>query len=123
MYLSSTAGWAAKAIATYRRPGDQPRLAIPLRVEKARVVDLRKAAHCANLSIQPLDAAIPWQPQRRKGQPADSWRPADHVRGSDADGMIYVARSAPNRWHLVPFRWNALGGPTVVVSGAPLKVI
>lgn len=122
LYLSPRADWAAKAIDTYRRPGDPRRLAVPLHVEQAKIVDLRNADHCANLSIQRLDAAIPWRPQRQRGQRADSWRPADIVRSSDADGMIYTARSAPDRWHLVLFRWNVLGGPEITVAGPTIAV-
>ncbi|CAN5505768.1 hypothetical protein BH10PSE3_BH10PSE3_05320 [soil metagenome] len=118
LYLSSKVDWAAKAIAPYRRPGDARRLVVPLHVERARIVDLRKAEHCAALSIQPLDADIPWRPQREKELVADSWKPADLVRASDGDGMIYTARSAPERWHLVLFRWNDLGGPKVVPAGS-----
>ena len=117
LYLSPRADWAAKAIDPYRRPDDPRRLVLPLRVERAKIVDLRKVDHCADLSIQRRDAAIPWQSQRQKGQAADSWRPADLVRASNADGMIYTARSAPDRWHLVLFRWNGLGGPRVAVAG------
>lgn len=122
LYLSCRADWAAKAIETYRQPGDPRRLAVPLQVERAKIVDLRRADHCAQLSIQKLDAAVPWRPQRQRGQPADSWRPADIVRSSQADGMVYPARSAPERWHLVLFRWNALGGPTITAAGAATLV-
>lgn len=122
LYLSPRADWAALAIDTYRRPGDPRRLAVPLHVEQAKIVDLRNADHCANLSIQRLDAAVPWRPQRQRGQRADSWRPADIVRSSDADGMIYTARSAPDRWHLVLFRWNVLGGPEITVAGPTIAV-
>ncbi|MBO9706650.1 MAG: RES family NAD+ phosphorylase [Caulobacter sp.] len=122
LYLSSKIDWAAKAIDTYRRPGDARRVAVPLHVDRARIVDLRKADVCADLSIRRLDAAVPWRPQRQMGQPADSWRPADIVRSSDADGMVYTARSAPDRWHLVLFRWNALGGPKITVAGPSTTV-
>lgn len=118
LYLSSRADWAAKAIDPYRRCGDPPRVTVPLYVAQARVVDLRNADHCAALSIEPSDAAIPWRPQRQSGQRPDSWKPADIVRASQADGMIYTARSAPDRWHLVLFRWNAPGGPRVTVAGS-----
>lgn len=122
LYLSSRTDWAAKAIETYRHAGDPRRVAVPLRVEKARIVDLRKADHCRLLSIRPLDASVPWQPQRQLGQSADSWKPADIIRSSEADGMVYSARSAPERWHLVLFRWNALGGPQIKVAGPAIAV-
>ncbi|HWW24662.1 MAG TPA: RES family NAD+ phosphorylase [Caulobacter sp.] len=119
LYLSPTADWAAAAIDVYRRAGDPPRSTVPLRVDHAKIVDLRKSSHCAALSIDAEDAAIPWRTQRSRGDRADSWKPAKAVRASDADGMIYTARSAPDRWHLVLFRWNGLGGPMVAVADEP----
>ncbi|TCS15290.1 RES family NAD+ phosphorylase [Caulobacter sp. BK020] len=119
LYLSPSAEWAARAIDVYRRAGDPPRSTVPLKVDRAKIVDLRKASHCAALSINAEDAAIPWRPQRSRGDRADSWKLAEVVRASDADGMIYTARSARERWHLVLFRWNGSGGPTVAVTDLP----
>lgn len=117
LYISSRPDWAFRAVEAYLKPGDPPRLTLPLRLGPARVVDLRDAALCARLGIAPADAAVPWLPQRARGEMPDTWRPADTSRACGADGMIYTARSAPERWHLVLFRWNEAGGPAVSVDG------
>ncbi|MCB2134843.1 MAG: RES family NAD+ phosphorylase [Rhodobacteraceae bacterium] len=106
IYLSPTPEWAAMAIDTYLRPGDAPRVIVPLRVADARICDLRDATTCAELDIDPEWPSVPWQPERAAGKPATSWRASDAVRRQGADGMIYRARSYPDRWHLVLFRWN-----------------
>lgn len=31
--------------------------------------------------------------------------------------MIYTSRTAPDRWHLLLFRWNELGGPKIRLLG------
>ena len=122
LYLSPTVAWAKRAIAPYRTVTDPPRVAVPLRIERAVVVDLRDTAACAARGIDPADAAKPWQPQRRNAQPADSWRVADAVRVSGVDGMICPARSSAGRWHIVLFRWNAAGAARVSVAGAPVAL-
>ena len=117
LYMSSRPDWALKAVEAYLRPGDPPRVTVPLALGPARIVDLGDAALCDRLGIDAAHAAIPWQPQRARGEAPHTWRPADASRRAGADGMIYTARSAPDRWHLVLFRWNCAGGPAVAVSG------
>lgn len=122
LYVSSSVEKALKAIEVYRRPDEEERIAIPLQITGAKVVDLRNARQCARMSINPTDAAVPWQPQRQRGERPDSWRPADFVRKSGADGMIYTARSAPERWHVVLFKWNVARAPSVAVAGPPIPI-
>jgi RES domain-containing protein len=119
LYMSSSPAWALKAVEAYLKPGDPPRMIFPLSLQPARVVDLRDLQLCDQLGIDPADAAIPWLPQRAEELSASTWRASDASRRSGADGMIYTARSAPERWHLVLFRWNEPGAPSVSVAGAP----
>lgn len=119
LYMSSSPAWALKAVEAYLKPGDPPRMIFPLSLQLARVVDLRDLQLCDQLGIDPADAAIPWLPQRAEELSASTWRASDASRRSGADGMIYTARSAPERWHLVLFRWNEPGAPRVSVAGAP----
>jgi RES domain-containing protein len=116
LYMSPSVEAAGHAVARFVRDGDPSRRAFELTVSGASVVDLRNPLHCRALSIDPQDAAIDWMPQREAGEPANSWRPADAVRSAGADGMIYTARSHPARWHLVLFRWNAMGGPRILIA-------
>lgn len=105
-------------MAPYLRPDDPPRLAFPLHI-RARIADLRDLATCAALGLQGVETAIPWLPERTAGLPATTWRASDSVRKAGADGMIYTARSAPDRWHLVLFRWNSPGAAVVRADGPP----
>lgn len=105
LYVSPRPDWACHAIAAYVRPDDPPRVIIELRLT-ARVLDLRDPTHCDAYGIDPALAAVPWLPERAEGRSASTWQVSDHARGSGADGMIYTARSAPTRWHLVLFKWS-----------------
>ncbi|MDX5359531.1 MAG: RES domain-containing protein, partial [Rhodobacterales bacterium] len=101
------------------RPGDL-RQAVPLRLTGARIADLRDPATLAALDLQGHETAVPWLPERAAGQPATTWRASDAVRAAGACGMIYTARSAPDRWHLVLFRWNAASGAQLAPDGPAL---
>ena len=117
LYLSPSPEAAGFAVASFVGADDPPRVLVPIRVEGARVVDLRDAAHCAALGLAGHEPSVPWQPERAEGRPATSWRASDAARASGADGMVYVARSEPSRWHLVLFRWNLPGGPVLKQDG------
>lgn len=123
IYLSPSPRDAAFAIAPYLRPGDAPRLSVPLYLERARLADLRDGDTCAALGLRGDEAAIPWLPERAQGLPATTWRASDAARQAYHDGIIYAARSAPERWHLVLFRWNVPGAPELRRDGAPLPFV
>ncbi|MBE9639460.1 RES family NAD+ phosphorylase [Salipiger mangrovisoli] len=105
LYVSSRPDWAEHAIQAYVKEGDPPRIICELEVAGARVLDLRDAAQCADWRAEPALAAVPWLPERAAGNAASTWRVSDLARQGGADGMIYTARSAPSRWHLVLFDW------------------
>jgi RES domain-containing protein len=113
LYMSSRPDWAWKAVDSYVRVDDPPRLVKRLRVGAAKVVDIRNQKMCRELDIVAADSDVPWQPQLANGLQPNTWKISDKARLADADGLIYTARSAPERWHLVLFRWNQLGGPEV----------
>jgi RES domain-containing protein len=117
LYLSPSPEAAGFAVASFVGPDDPPRVLVPVEVEGARVVDLRDAAHREALGLAGHEPSVPWQPERSAGRPATSWRASDVARAAGADGMIYVARSAPSRWHLVLFRWNEATGARVSIDG------
>lgn len=106
LYVSSRPDWAEHAIRAYVRDGDPPRVICELQIDRVRVLDLRDRAQCSAWGIDPALAAVPWLPQREKGACASSWRPTDIAREGGAEGMIYTARSAPERWHMVLFEWS-----------------
>lgn len=123
LYGSPSPRAAGHAVARYLRPGGAARYAYPLALTQARIADLRDTAICAALGLRGDETAVPWLPERSHGQPATTWRASDAVRASGADGMIYIARSAPDRWHLVLFRWNLPGTAQLARDGPPLPHI
>ncbi len=123
LYLSPYVEWAERAMNRYRSAGDPPRVAVPLDVGPAAVADLRAAEDCAAWGVDPRDVVAEWWRQRDEGRPKDSWRAADAVCAGGADGMVYPSRGNPVRWHLVLFRWNGTGGPTISVAGPPIALV
>lgn len=105
LYVSSRPDWAEHAIRAYVTDCDPPRVTCELEIAEARVLDLRDAAQCDDWGADPALAAIPWLPERAEGRLASTWQVSDMAREGGADGMIYTARSAPDRWHLVLFDW------------------
>jgi RES domain-containing protein len=119
LYLSPTPEAAGHAVAPYLRAGDGPRVVAPLRLTGARICDLRVAATRTTLGLAGHEADVPWLPEREAGLPTTTWIASDAARAQGADGMIYTARSAPARWHLVLFRWNVAGAAHLTADGAP----
>lgn len=116
LYMSSRPDWAYKAIETYIRPDDPPRCILSIEVQEAVVVDIRDHTSCYAMGINPADSDVPWQPQLAAGIRPATWNVSDRARTIGADGLIYTARTKPDRWHVVLFRWNAPGAPTLHLS-------
>ena len=72
------------------------------------------------LALQAMKPPSPGLPERAAGLPATTWTASDAVRAAGACGMIYTARSAPDRWHLVLFRWNLTNGARLAPDGDPI---
>lgn len=118
IYMSPSPEAAAVAVNIYLKPDDPPRLIVPLLVSDAMVLDFRTPQVEQSLGLKWRETAVPWARQRAKGQPATSWRASDAARNAGADGMIYPSRTLPSRWHhLVLFRWNKPGGPSLKTDG------
>jgi RES domain-containing protein len=123
-YASPSAEGAGHAVAPYLRPGDGPRLLVPLRLTVSGLCDLRDPDTLSRLGLDGSETVVPWLPERAAGRPATTWRASDAVRASGAPGMIYTARSAPDRWHLVLFAWNAGPGSALLEpDGTPLPFL
>jgi len=122
LYLSKTPEGTVIAVRRYMRVDDPPRGIFPLRIEAARVVDLRDPAATAHFGIDVTHRAAEWQPIRATGAPSPTWAISDRVRALGLDGMLYASRSAPDRTHLTLFRWNTPGAPRVATDGPPLPV-
>lgn len=121
LYASSRPDWAEHAIKAYVRSEDPPRLICEIEVRCDRVLDLRDARQCADWGVDPHLAAMPWLPERRGGHFASTWRVSDLARQRGADGMVYTARSAPDRWHLVLFNWTRPPGAVATATRRTLS--
>ena len=116
IYLSETPEGCRVAMSYYARPGDPPQTMFALHLSGARILDLRDADQCARFGIDPGNANIRWQNQRAAGQIASTWAISDAARAAGADGMLNPSRSHPELTHLVLFRWNTPGAPTLALQ-------
>jgi RES domain-containing protein len=120
LYISPSAEFSRIAIDAYLKADDPPRVIVPLDLTGAALLDVRLATVQRALGLNGTESGTLWQPQRAAGLPATSWIASDAVRNAGADGMIYAARSDPDRWHVVLFRWNMPSGPVIRQSGSPI---
>ena len=113
--MSGSPAGVAAAMARY---GDAERVLLRLRVEVWRLVDLRDAAACTALGIDPRRAREDWLAALERGDEPASWTVSDRVRALGAAGLIDPSRRAPGAWHPALFRWNTGDAPTVAVVDA-----
>jgi RES domain-containing protein len=124
IYVSPSPEAAAVAVNIYLKPGDPPRLIVPLKLTTASILDFRTPETEKALGLNWRETAVPWAQQRAAGLPATSWRASDAARVAGAGGMIYQSRTLPSRWwHLVLFHWNSPNTPQLVRDGPPSAFI
>ncbi|MEV7527294.1 RES domain-containing protein [Agrococcus sediminis] len=117
LYLSATPEGVAAAMLAHARNGDPEREVLRFHVRAERIVDLRDPASLAPFGIEPEDAAAPWQEAVARGEEPPSWRVRDRLDAAGAHGLIDPSRQRPGLWHLVLFRWNVPGAPSVRAAG------
>jgi len=110
------------AVSGYIREDGRPRVVVPLMVGMADVFDQHDEAACRMLGIERELSNQSWREALKAGEEPPSWRNADVVRASGADGIIDRSRMIPGGWHVNLFRWNELGGPLVAVCGEPVPI-
>ena len=86
------------------------------------VLDQHDQQACERLGIDRNASNLSWRAALAAAKEPPSWRTADAARAAGADGIIDRSRSIPGGWHLNLFHWNALGGPSVEVSGDPVEI-
>ncbi|MXV44697.1 RES domain-containing protein [Saccharibacter sp. 17.LH.SD] len=121
IYMSSRPDWAFRAIESYIRPNDPPRFLWSLELQNACVIDMRDKMICEKLGLKKSDSDMPWKPQIQQGIVPYTWKVSDKARDYGADGLIYTARSNPARWHIVIFKWNSVGSPTLRVQNTCVR--
>ncbi|MCC6520084.1 MAG: RES domain-containing protein [Tabrizicola sp.] len=89
-----------------RRPAPRDLRASSDRRKSPRPAKFRPLRRCRH---RPHRRRRPLAPRTRPGPAASTWKVSDRARASGADGMIYTARSEPDRWHLALFRWPGSG--------------
>lgn len=119
LHVTRHADWATIALGVYLHEDGAPRLAVPLEIEPARLVDQRDPDTCRALGIDAADSALSWRAALAAGEEPPSWRAADAARAAGADGIVDPSRGIEGGWHAVLFRWNVPGAPSVRVTGSP----
>ncbi|MDZ4137631.1 MAG: RES family NAD+ phosphorylase [Erythrobacter sp.] len=122
LYMSPKLEWAMIAVSGYIREDGQPRVVIPLMVGVAHVLDQHDEEACRALGVDRELSNTSWRDALEAGEEPPSWRNADAARASGSDGIIDRSRMIPGGWHLNLFRWNELGGPSVIVCGEPVAI-
>lgn len=122
LYMSPRLEWAMTAVSGYIREDGRSRVVIPLMVGAARVFDQHDEEACRVLGVDRELSNAPWRAALAAGEEPPSWRNADAVRASGADGIIDRSRMIPGGWHVNLFRWNDLGGPSVTICGEPVAI-
>ncbi len=116
LYLSASEQGVTAAMLAHTTADTPIRTTVRLKVDALNILDLRDAAACDQLGINPKDAALPWQNIVKHNKIPTSQILADQLRDLGAFGLIDPSRKAPGLWHLVLFRWNDTIGPQVFVD-------
>lgn len=123
LYLTCDPDWARIAVSGYMREDGLARMIVPLELTQAKIFDQRDEAACIALGIDREDSNVNWRAALAAGQEPLSWRNADAVRATGADGIIDRSRHIPDGWHVTLFRWNGPGAPSVTVAGTAFPAI
>jgi RES domain-containing protein len=120
LYITREADWATIALGRYMAVDGIPRLAIPLELDSAKLLDQRDAGACAALGFDPARSQARWQDVLAAGGEPPSWHASDVARASGADGLVDPSRGIDGGWHVVLFHWNTPGAPQLRVCGDPV---
>lgn len=120
LYVSPDMDAARVAIDSYYKADDPPRVAVPLYLTSARLVDFRDPKTAGKFGLKGTETSVNWRQERIAGQPASSWLASDAARAAGADGMIYTSRKMPPHWHIVLFDWNSGRGARLRADGPPI---
>jgi hypothetical protein len=116
LYMSATQEGVAAAMQAHPLPDGMRRTICALAVEAQAIVDLRDDRACEQAGIRRENAMSPWQELVSGGGIPPSWAVRARLEDVGANGLIDPSRKANGLWHLVLFRWNIPGGPTVRIA-------
>ncbi|MEZ0168331.1 RES family NAD+ phosphorylase [Microvirga sp. TS319] len=115
LYMSATEEGVAAAMQAHPLPAGTRRTVCAMAVEAHSIFDLRDDRACEQMGIRRGDALAPWQELVANGGVPTSWGVRAHLERAGAHGLIDPSRTASGLWHLVLFRWNMPGAPTVKI--------
>ncbi len=113
LYLSASREGVAAAMTAHTGARSPALDVLAFEVAADRIVDLRAHEALRSVGIDPADAAADWQDTVAAGGSPPSWRVRDALEQLGAHGLIDPSRRRPDLWHLVLFRWNHPGAPSV----------
>lgn len=113
LYLSASPEGVAAAMIAHHI-GDVTRTVLGFDVTATDIFDLRDQAAVARVRAAAGEPFGAWQQAVDSGAEPASWRARRWIEAQGANGLIDPSRQAPGLWHLVLFRWNVPGAPTVV---------
>lgn len=123
LYLSSSTAGVEAAMLAHKDARATELEIVEIEVEASGILDLRDARAREAAGVDLADAVAPWQEIAAADGTPRSWTVRDRLLGIGANGVIDPSRKSPGLWHLVLFRWNEAGAPTVRLHGtstAPL---
>lgn len=115
LYLSSSVDGVEAAMIAHKDARSSSLEIVKIDVEATGIVDLRDAAALELLGVNLTEAVAPWQNSAASGGIPTSWTVRDRLVAAGAQGLIDPSRKSPGLWHLVLFRWNDTGAPSVRV--------
>lgn len=113
LYLSASRAGVAAAMTAHTGARSPTLDVLAFEVRADRIVDLRADETLRAVGIDAAAAAADWQETVAAGGAPPSWRVRETVERLGAHGLIDPSRKRPDLWHLVLFRWNRPGAPTV----------
>ena len=113
LYLSASRDGVAAAMIAHTGARSPTLDVLTVEVTADRIVDLRAHEALRSLGIDPADASSEWQGIVAAGGSPPSWRVRETLERRGAHGLIDPSRRRPDLWHLVLFRWNRPGTPSV----------
>ncbi len=114
LYLSASRDGVAAAMIAHGGEAAPMRAVLGFKVMATDIFDLRDGAAIVTVRGAAGDPFAGWQEPAARGNEPPSWRVRGWIEAQGANGLIDPSRQAPGLWHLVLFRWNVPGAPTVV---------
>lgn len=117
LYLSSSVDGVEAAMIAHKKARPSSLETVEIEVEATGIFDLRDSLALARIGIDLAHAVAPWQDVANAGGTPSSWIVRDRLIAAGANGLIDPSRKRAGLWHLVLFRWNEGGAPSVRVVG------